>query len=305
MRFFSLVIVLLLGATRPAVGQISLEAVRIVTTDLDRDGQPEVITVGRVGGYRQGAGGRGGLQVSQPAGGRLRTLGYRDDTPILRDVAIGDFASDLTLDVFSIGEGWLWVHAYAYGDVTLVDAKRLDTDWTDRVAVLGDGVRTLVVATEYAIRPDRDVGMTRVRGFDCGPGSFEEIWTFDLSAHVGDLALLDADGPYLVLETGTGDEGGDVLVYDVSGSPTRVWEGRTTSGRRCLVVEALAEGRVLLRSADGDAVVFTLSGGVFRRERTLGAIEGDLVLHVLTNGHPGGVGTILPGKRWAIRPLTF
>jgi hypothetical protein len=291
-----------------AHGQALLEAARFAAADLDQDGVLEVVLAGRIGPYRSGMG-RGAVQVGTPDRGIIWILGDAGDLPVVRDVGIGDFGGDGHLDVFTVGAGWLQVHQYGSGNLNLIARTQLQSDWTDRVAILGGQGWTLVAVTEYTVQPDRDVGSTIVRGFDCRGGAFVEVWTLQVAAHVGDLVLLgEGPGTYLILETGAGDEGGDVLVYDVSESPTRVWGARLTGGGRCLTIEVAdsERGEILFQTTAGTSRVYRFESGELHWERDLQIGHRGGVAPVVTLG--GGVrnlGLVLPGTRWSYRHLTF
>ncbi len=285
-----------------AAGQMVTSTARFASADLDGNGSAEFIAAGRIGPYLP-VGGRALLQVSQlVSGGRLAVMAERE-VGTVRDVAIGDYGLDGRLDVFTVGDGWLNVHAVAGGRLVQVAGLRLDTDWTDRLAVLGDGETALAVVTEYRIQPDRDVGTTRLRGFHCEPEGLRQVWAFDLDLHVGDLALVGGPSPHLVVEAGAGDEGGDLLVYDVSTSPVLLSQDSVTQGSRCLSIEALAQSRVVARSIDGYEHVLSLSRGrLIRLSSTTYEPRSKLVSGVTPEGLAGSVGVYVPGRGLVTRP---
>ena len=164
------------------------------------------------------------------------------------------------------------------------------------------------MATEYTVRTDRDVGVTTLRGLECRSGAFIDAWTLQVAAHVGDLALVEVgEGLRLILETGAGDEGGDVLIYDVSGSPLLLWSGKLDGRARCLTIEIVDSARrqILFQAIDGMARVYRLESGELRRERGLETeLKGIIVPVVTREGNVGHPGLIMPGARWSYRQLT-
>jgi hypothetical protein len=204
---------------------------------------------------------------------------------VIRDVAIGNHAARGGPYVFSVGDGWLRAHRYESGNLLEVAALQLASDWTDRIAVLNRKTTSLVVVTEYVIRPDGDVGETVVRAFEARAKTLQEIWYLTISAHIGDLAFVgEVDRSHLILETGTAEEGGDILVFEISGGsrPILTWSGRMTQGSRCLSIEATnpARGEVLLRSINGDAAIYALGRQGLELKRKLSISAGAQVVPV-------------------------
>lgn len=275
----------------PLAAQVLLESPRFAAADLDGDGEVEVVVGGRIGPYRAGPGSRGELQVGGLRAGRI-SVQSRAVRPVVRDVAIGDYLGDGRPDVFSVGDGWLTLHRYASGRLVEDLSLKLQSDWTDRVAVVGLADRRIVAVTEYAIGPDSDVGETTVRGFEEQGTGLREIWAFILRAHVGDITFLeDGNLAHMVLETGTGEEGGDVLLYEVKGRarPVQVWSGRLTNGRRSLSLETTDAGRqeIVLTSLDGLSSVFTVQESRLVRDRDLSVTVGRLVVPITSIGQSG------------------
>jgi hypothetical protein len=283
------IVVLIFGSLLSGMvhGQLILEAPRSIAVDLDLDGELEVITGGRIGPYRSEGLQRGAVQVGKLRGGLVETVVDAVGMTVVRDVAIGDYQMDGCADVFSVGDGWLRAHRFESGRLLEVVALPLASDWTDRIAVLNRKSNSLVVVTEYDIRPDSDVGQTVVRAFETGTETLHEVWDMTISAHIGDLAFVgDGDTAHLIMETGTAEEGGDVLVYEVPGvaRPSLVWSGRLTQGRRCLTIEATdpARDEVLLRSVDGDAAIYELGPQGLVLKRRLSLSTGSRVIPVST-----------------------
>jgi len=216
----------------------------------------------------------------------------RAERSVVRDVAISDYLGDGRPDVFSVGEGWLTLHRFESGRLVEGPSLKLQSDWTDRVAVVGLADRRIVVVTEYTIGPDSDVGETTVRGYEEQGAELREIWAFTLRAHVGDLALLgNGNLAHLVLETGAGEEGGDVLLYEVAGQalPVQVWGGRLTNGHRSLSLETIDTGRqeIVLTSLDGLSSVISVQQSRLVRNRELSATVGRLVVPITSIGQSG------------------
>jgi hypothetical protein len=275
----------------PLAAQDLLESARFAAADLDGDGEVEVVIGGRIGPYRAGLGSRGELQVGGLRAGRI-SVQSRAVRPVVRDVAIGDYLGDGRPDVFSVGDGWLTLHRYESGRLVEDLLLKLQSDWTDRVAVVGLADRRIVAVTEYTIRPDSDVGETTVRGFEEQDAELREIWAFSLRAHVGDLTFVDnGDLTHLMLETGTGEEGGDMLLYEVKGRalPLQVWSGRLTNGHRSLSLETTDAGRqeIVLTSLDGLSSVFSVQESRLVRNRDLSATVGRLVVPITSIGQSG------------------
>lgn len=236
-------------------GQVTIERARFAAADLDGDGRTELVIGGRLGPFRS-AGSPGALQVGVVDGSSVRVANQAGGLPEIRDVGLGDVDGDGRVDAVTVGAGWLAVHTFENGRLAEAARLRLDSDWTDRVAVTAlAGVATVAV-TEYDVKPDGDTGTTWVRGFAATDRGLEARWVFDVRGHVGDLTFVESTGrTLLLLETGTGEEGGDIRVYDVTETPRLTWAGRVGDGRRCLAVEATgdSDGTILLRSVDGIA----------------------------------------------------
>ena len=228
---------------------------RFVAADFDADGHSDVVVVERSGNSRSR------LMVGS-AGASFKPLNGAPVHPIVRDLAVGDWDRDGVLDLVTIGDGVLRAHQVEGGNLHAISKTSLSSGWTDRVTVREVDGALLVVVTEYDILPDQDVGTTTVRGFEVRAGTPEEVWAFEVKAHVGDLALTeDGETTVLVLETGAGDEGGDILAYDVAGDPELTWAARVTDGTRCLQVESAAgeQNRILFQAIDGRSHVYTVN----------------------------------------------
>lgn len=280
-----------------------LTAARYASADLNADGRVEMILGGRFGPFTS-SGGRGVLQIGEVQGTHIRVVSDAGDLPVVRDVAIGDLGQDGRLEVFAVGDGWL--KTFAYEDQRLVPLveRRLATDWTDRVAVMTVAGQTLVVVTEYTVRPDRDSGTTRLRGFRAGGGLFEEAWTVSVDTHVGDVALVASDPDLMVIETGTGDEGGDFLVYELRDAPTPIWRGRLTDGRRCLTVEAAPEARIAVHAVGDETRLFSVGPRGIRLWQRATVVHGSALVPVLNpDGAVGGIGRVTVGAGRAFHPL--
>ncbi|SVE35562.1 uncharacterized protein METZ01_LOCUS488416, partial [marine metagenome] len=234
-------ILLCAGLLPGALAGQALEASRSIAADLDHDGELEVITGGRIGPFLSGGGQGGAIQIGDLHGGRVEIIARVTGITVIRDLAIGNHVAHGDFRVFSVGDGWLRAHRYESGSLLEVAALQLASHWTDRIAVLNRKTTSLVVVTEYVIRPDADVGETVVRAFEARAESLQEIWYLTISAHIGDLAFVGkGDRSHLILETGTAEEGGDILVFEISGGsqPILTWSGRMTQGSRCLSIEA-------------------------------------------------------------------
>jgi hypothetical protein len=236
--------------------------------------------------------------------------------PVVRDLAIGDYLGDGRPDVFSVGEGWLTLHRFESGRLVEGPSLKLQSDWTDRVAVVGLADRRIVAVTEYTVGADSDVGETTVRGFEEQGAELREIWAFSLRAHVGDLTFVDnGDLAHLMLETGTGEEGGDVLLYEVKGRalPVQVWSGRLTNGHRSLSLETTDAGRqeVVLTSLDGLSSVFLVQESRLVRNRDLSTTVGRLVVPITSIGQMGARPDLNPGvllrdaSGWSAHPSVY
>lgn len=298
----ALIVILCAGGllSGPLNGQALLEAVRSVAVDLDQDGQLEVVTVGRIGSYRPGFENGGVVRVGTLLGGRVEIVADAVSPVVVRDVAIGNYMGDGRPEVFSVGDGWLRVHRYESGSLKEVGAQSLASGWTDRIAVLNRKTVSIVAITEYEIQPDSDVGQTKVRAFEARAGKLREIWSLMIPVHVGDLAFVsDGERSRLILETGAGEEGGDVQVYDVMGSsrPRQVWGGRLNGGRRCLSIEITDPDRqeILLRSIDGEAIVYRLGQVGLQQVRRLALSTGSRVVPISGFSRASLVGRVWPG----------
>jgi len=263
----------------------ALEASRSAAADLDHDGELEVITGGRLGPFLSGSGQGGAIQITDLKGGRVEIVTCVTGMTVIRDVAIGNHIVYGGFRVFSVGDGWLRAHRYESGSLLEVTALQLASDWTDRIAVLNRNTTSLIVVTEYVIRPDSDVGETVVRAFEARAETLQEIWYLTISAHVGDLAFLgEDDRSHLIVETGTGEEGGDILVFEISGGsrPILTWSKRMTQGNRCLSIEVTnpSRGEVLLRSINGDAAIYVLGRQGLELKRRLSISAGVEVVPV-------------------------
>jgi hypothetical protein len=278
-----------------AHGQI-LAGTRVASGDLDGDGKVEMILGGR-------SGAQGTLLVGEVRSNYVNVRAEETAGWVIRDVAVGDYAGNGTMDVFTVGDGQLAVHGYRNGKLTTLGEKRLQSNWTDRVAVLSEAGRTLVAVTEYEVRPDRDVGTMTVRGFRVEGGAFDQVWTLQVDSHIGDLSLVGGAPAHLVMETGTGDEGGDVVVYALENVPTLVWRDRVTDGRRCMSVQANGHAGVILQPIGKDAQVYRLSGGTPHYERHLVGTRGlHVTSHVSADGFVG-MGLLRSGSTWSYRAL--
>ncbi|MCH2663827.1 hypothetical protein MK139_05750 [bacterium] len=261
--------------------------------------KPAVVIVGRSGVFGL-PGSRGVLQVGEIQSGLLRIVAEMSTAEVICDVDTGSFDGTERDDVFSVGDGLLRVYRYHGNELQVLAFFGLRSEWTDRIATLNDPENgTLVAVTEYEIQPDQDVGVTTIRGFRVRGGELVEVWSFDIGAHVGDLALLSGERPFLVLESGAGDEGGDLSVYDVTGVPDRVWSGRVTEGERCLSVQRmLGASSLLVHPVGGRPQLFTSSSGRLIRARSVDSEGTDILLPV---GSSQLMRLKRQGSRWVSR----
>ena len=300
---------LLISVIGQTIHAHSFDILRSALADLDGDGNVEVILGGRLGAHRSVGGARGLLQIGEIRAGYVRILAEGGRGGVIRDVAIGDYGRNGRLDVFAVRDGLLQVYAYENSRLVPIGEQSLGSEWTDRVAVLTGARETLVAVTEYSVPPDRDVGVTTVRGFRVSGGNFAEVWSLRIDAHVGDLTLLGGESNYLILETGAGDEGGDVIVFALSGgtnAPSVVWSGRVTDGRRCFTLEAATSNGILVQPIGDDAHLFSLRHGELQLERRMIDTRGGRVMsRVSRSGEGVSVGLLGPGANGFFRPLTF
>ncbi|HAA78513.1 TPA: hypothetical protein DCE37_25730 [Candidatus Latescibacteria bacterium] len=289
---------LLLGAI-PVVGEML--ASRGVSTDLDRDGKYELIVGGVV------ANGRGLIRVGQIHNRSVRLVSELPVEVEVRDVATGDIDGDGMPEILTIGAGHLRAYRIEMGEPVALTGRRLRTAWTDRLSSLtvSDGV--WIASTDYRVERDQDVGETKITGWVATDGQIEQMWSIDIDAHVGDLVLVSkGDDVFLVLESGTGDEGGDIRVYNVTGHPRQVWTHRLTDGVRCRALEVTEGNRVAIQPYGGSGSLWQVKGGGdLRRERSLQLSPlGSIVPRVGPDGHPGTLG-ITAEPMWAVRTISF
>jgi len=285
---------------------------RFAAGDVDGDGLAETVVGGRVGPFRpEGtpvSSRRSRVEVCRLSGDMLIPLASNSDVCGIEDVAVGDLDGDGRAEVLAVGHGRLLVLSYSPGALVLRRREHLPCTWTDRVdaADLDADGRAEVVVTLYGLEPGHDVGETRVSVLRWQAGALHEIYSVDVPAHVGDLALADLDGhpgQELVLEVGTGEEGGQARVYRASGRAcVEVWRGPLTRDRlRALDVTALSgsPGWVAAAAVDGVVRVYLYAMDALRlaRQEVHGTPRSGLVIvHDPVYGAKLRIGGASPGS---------
>ena len=254
---------------------------RFARGDVTGDGIAEVIAGGRVGPFRgvdaPPQAQRARIAVYRMAGSLLELLGEGPELHVVEDVAAGDLDGDGHDEVLAVGAGRLVVLGWAGNALHIRRIVNLEGLWTDRVVagdLDGDG-RTEVGVTVYDVDADADVGKTAVVFYDWEANGPVLNARFEVPLHVGDMCLADLDASgrlELVLEAGTGDEGGEARVYRAPGGTFReVWRGPVTENRLRATHLSAVPGRfgVLAAGSPGGQIQFyRLEGNRLTYQRT-------------------------------------
>ena len=260
---------------------------RFALGDFDGDGESEILVGGRIGPF---------LSVDTPRSHRharvdlfrvensiLQSLAASSELYVVEDVAAGDLDGDGRDEILVVGAGLLTVLDWRDGRLSPRFVKALNSSRTDRIDaadVDADGMAEVVV-TLYDIQSDSEIGRTEIVLLKWQGGNLNMSNHFYLNGHIGDLCLADLDGqggPELILETGWGDEGGQVIVYQTSGKVFQE-KGRgqaTTERRRSLSMSTTVgpAGKLAVYAAGGGVRTFTFIGDQLQFDREASAVSG-------------------------------
>lgn len=295
---------------------------RFAAGDVDGDGTDEIIAGGRVGPFRAvtdpASVKRARVDVYRQQGDLLQLLASGPELHVVEDVAAGDLDGDGRAEILAVGNGRLVLLDWHSKSLRIRRVEPLDSGWTDRVAagdLDGDG-RAEVAVTFYGVEADAERGRTEIVFYAWTGSGLAPLQALDVSMHVGDLALIapgKGGGPQLILEVGTGDEGGEIRLYRTSGQPypREVWRGPgTPGGARALNLATLpGSNAIAVGAIDGTVRLFELEGDGLRF-RASGPPARPLTGLLLLNS-PGGRARLLLGARGArmsaarLLPLPF
>lgn len=214
---------------------------RFARGDVNGDGIDEVIVGGRVGPFRRVTdpvlASQARVEVYIQNGWLLELLWRSPELHVVKDVAAGDLDGDGHAEVVAVGSGRIMLLGLRGDRLEVTQVVDLPSQWTDRIEAEdldGDG-RAEVIATLYQIESESELGSTEVVNYRWRAGSLEASEILKVPKHVGDLVVGDVDGdnrPELLLETGLGEEGGEVIVYRSSwGHWNEAHRATATEGR--------------------------------------------------------------------------
>jgi hypothetical protein len=240
---------------------------RYASGDIDGDGTVEIVVGGRVGPFKAITDPlstkRARVDLYRRGGNDLSILATGPDLNQVDDVATGNLNSESGMEILAVGAGRLFVLGWTGDRLAIRNVENLPSGSSQRIETIdidNDGSDELIL-TRYGLSGDGDVGTTSVNVYSWETGKLSLLQTIDLRTHVGDLAVVEDAEPKLILETGTGDEGGEVRVFGLGLTHHReIWRGQATEHRnRALSLASIpGTGHLVVGSVTGDVRLFLL-----------------------------------------------
>ncbi|MDA0748875.1 MAG: VCBS repeat-containing protein, partial [bacterium] len=239
--------------------------------DLDGDGIPELLAGGRVGPFRPqtdpASSKHARVDLYRRVNGQMFLLSSSPELHVVEDIAAADLDGDGRTEILAIGAGRLVVLRWNGQDLSVLHTESLPENRAYRVdaADLDNDGRAEIAVALYRIHDGAERGDTRVQIYRWTTDRFDLQQNLDIPMHVGDLAL--AKGPALILETGTGEEGGTAVVFRLYPQHAlETWQGPVTENSiRALNLCVLPGSHlVAIGPVSGNIELFTLDSNGLR-----------------------------------------
>ena len=257
----------------PIGAQVGFYDVRFARCDVDGDGVWEVVAGGRMGPALPVDAPRhlhqGGVGIFRASGNMLHMLSTRQDLHAILDVAAGDIDGDGRDEIATVGLGQLTIFAFQQDQLKTRLVVDLEGLWTDRVViddVDGDG-RDDVGVTVYEMEDQAEIGQTTVVFYRWQGSRLLPFRRLLVDQHVGDLCVVSN---HLVMEVGSGDEGGQARMYGLTDGIEHTRTLLTQNGVRVLSLDT-QDTRLIAGSIDGLLGMFDVvpTGLVFVGRQTV------------------------------------
>jgi hypothetical protein len=240
---------------------------RFASGDIDGDGEKDIIVGGRVGPFRALtdplSDKHARVDLYKREGNVLTVLTTGPELNQVDDVATGNLDHKKGAEILAVGAGRLIVLGWDRNHLVRLHTELLPSNLTQRIETIdidSDGIDELII-TLYGVGEDGDSGKTTVNIYAWSTSSLRLLQSLEIDSHVGDLAVVANSAPKLVLETGTGEEGGEARMIGLGlHHHWEVWRGQITDGsRRSLSLSSIETGQLAVGTPNGTVRLYQVA----------------------------------------------